>query len=458
MEPTMKYGDLQAISKIDLASRIAVFEREVDRWTKADRITAAGLSPSQRVALIAMITGLKERQRTVLEKLQTATEEALFGDAIADFIMETTGANELWRLFHFILEQSEDSGLQGPVKAAVRIAGDCYAHCIRKARLWQAIEPNRLREQPLVYLDAVDSPATASRGTKVQLLSLAVRQWRNLTLPLPFVLLPLNFAQSIWTFCALHHETGHNLDQDLHILQGLRGKLPETVPLDQEPAWRRWSGEILADALGIVLGGAGFAVYLSTEALLLGPAHRFRDLDPDAVHPPFLVRIPILTAMLRQTEVAALIEWADELDDAWRDVTKPQWMQPFIDAAPLIAKLFLTGKLDALKGRTVLDFNPQLAADHQRASELSKWFCNCGARPDPNGAEMYPRLVPAAAQLALRAKAQPTSETLAALHARAIQYLELIPPGPVLAGGAERRQYLTDLMRTQSFPTNREGA
>jgi hypothetical protein len=146
--------------------------------------------------------------------------------------------------------------------------------------------------------------AVAAKPAKVQSLSLAVRQWRDLTLPLPFVLLPLNFARSIWTFCALYHEIGHNLDQDLKILQGLRSRIPETVPAEQEPDWRRWSAEILADDLGIVLGGAGFGIYLASEALLLGPAQRYRDQDPDAVHPPFLVRVPLITAMLRATNLA----------------------------------------------------------------------------------------------------------------------------------------------------------
>jgi hypothetical protein len=451
----MKYGDLQAMSKIDLASRLEVFNVDVDGWTDAVRITAAGLSATQRLALVDMITVLKERQQTALQKLQKAAMANAYGDAAANFILETTGANELWRLFRFILEQGTDPHLQAPVRLAVRVAGDCYAHCIRKSRLWGASDPSRLREQPLVYLDAVDSPATAGRGAKVQLLSLAVRQWRDLTLPLPFVLLPLNFAQSIWTFCALHHETGHNLDRDLQMLPGLRAKLPESVPPDQEPDWRRWSGEILADALGIVLGGAGFAVYLANEALLLGPAQRYSYPDPDAVHPPFLVRVPILTAMLRATKVAELAGFADQLDEAWQEVGKPAWLQPFIKVAPLVAELFLHSKLAVLKDHAVLDFNPGLAADHQQVVALASWFLREGPRPDPKGNEMFVRLVPAAALLALRRIAAPTSQVLATLHADAVKYAGLIPPQAALAGGANRRQYLMDLMRAQDFPSNR---
>jgi hypothetical protein len=193
----VRYNNLQAVTKVDLAARVTVFNEDVDAWTTVDKATAAGLSASQRVALFEMIAGLKQRQQKALQTVERAANPEAFGDAMAAFILETTGANELWRVFRSILEQAEDDRFQQSVRVATRIAGDCYAHCIRKARVWEAIAPDRLREQPLVYLDAIDSPATAGRGTNVQLLSLAIRQWRSLTLPLPFVLLPVNFARSV---------------------------------------------------------------------------------------------------------------------------------------------------------------------------------------------------------------------------------------------------------------------
>jgi hypothetical protein len=68
---------------------------------------------------------------------------------------------------------------------------------------------------------------------------------------------------------------------------------------------------------------------------------------------------------------------------------------------------------------------------------------------------MSVRLVPAAAQLALRSLAVQTQEALAALHADAVNYAQLIPPSPALAAAPGRREYLMDLMRTQEFPSAR---
>jgi hypothetical protein len=234
--------------------------------------------------------------------------------------------------------------------------------------------------------------------------------------------------------------------------------LPETVAAEQEPDWRRWSGEILADALAIVLGGAGFADYLSGDALLLGVAKRFREPNAEAVHPPFLVRVALLTAILRQTNVKVLAKYADQLNEAFMELAAPSWMKPYIDAAPSVANFFMTRKLDALKGHTILDFNPDLKADHRQSNDLAAFFLGEGPRPDPKGNEMHPRLVPAAGRLALRRIAQPTSEALARLNAEAVKYVDLIPQGGVLAGGTDRRQYFKDLMQTLEFPSYQQGA
>src|SRR5262245_44615669 len=284
----MNHERLRARSRIELARRVEMLKDDFSAWTTEARAQALGLSSRQRVALDDMLTILDGKQRAALATLEALPQPPAidaFADAEAALIVEMTGAQELWHLFRHMLEQLDDPFVATPLKAALRVAGDAYTVGIRTARALDAIEPHHFREIPLVYLEAAESPATAGREARVAALSTAVRQWRNLKLPLPIVILPADYARAFWTFCALHHEIGHTIEQDLGLLREIRGSLPEVVPANQESYWRRWCAEILADTLGIMLGGVGFALSLGTLALMLGPATRYKDLDEEAEHP-----------------------------------------------------------------------------------------------------------------------------------------------------------------------------
>ena len=241
------------------------------------------------------------------------------------------------------------------------------------------------------------------------------------------------YATSIWTFCGLHHEVGHNIDQDLRILPDLRSQLPDVGLTAPEPQWRRWAGEMLADAIGLTLGGAGFAASLGSLSLLLAPSAKQAAIDPQAVHPPFVIRVRLIVEMLRLTGVAAHEKMADELSALWDTLAKPAWVGRFVTDAPKVATLFLTTKVPALKDHTVLEMNPDPKLDHTRTQALATFFLNAGPRPEPRKeAGMHPRLVPAAAQLAVRETAA-TPDVLRRMHSSAVAYLKLFPPPDTLA-------------------------
>ncbi|MEP6918118.1 MAG: hypothetical protein ABJC89_20895, partial [Acidobacteriota bacterium] len=317
------------------------------------------------------------------------------------------------------------------------------------------LDSSQFREAPLVFLEAVDSPATASRREAVQAVSLAVREFRSLKLALPIVLLPLDYASSIWNFCGLHHEVGHNVDQDLNLASELRGVLPDLTLAGEEICWRRWSNEILADAIGITLGGSGFAASLGSLSLLLASSAAQAEIQATAVHPPFVVRVRLIAEMLRLTGVPAHAELADELSAIWDTLERPAWVAPFAQDAKAIAALFLTTKLTALKAHAVLELNADPASDHARTQALATFFLGQGPRPEPKiEFGMHPRLVPAAAQLAVRA-ALSTPDVLGRIHESAVKYLNLIPAlealGPAGALTTTRRDYLRDLAHKVDF-------
>jgi hypothetical protein len=451
----MDYEGLQARAKVDLGRRVETLKADYSAWTTELRATALGLGPRQRIALDDMLTTLDEKQRAALKQLIPPAAAPLttveFADAHAALLIDMTGAQELWRVFRFMLTQLEDPFVQRPLKAAGRIAADCYTIGIQQARALEAIPRHAFREAPLVYLEAVESPATAGRDDRMADLSASVRQWRNLKLPLPIVLLPVDYAHAVWTYCALHHEVGHNLDQDLGLLVEIRAGLIDVVAADQELHWRRWSGEILADALGIILGGVGFALSLGALALLLGPAARYKDLDVDAEHPPLLLRVRLLAAGLRRTGVAAQGRYADELDAIWAAAPRPSWLQPFADTVDAVAALFIGPQLEALKGHPITALNPEMTADHAQVEALAAYFLTGKKRPDPAGAAMRPRLVASAAQLAVWNGAGLDAAALQAIHGTALDYLDLVPPIGTLAAEPGRRDYLKQLARDIDF-------
>jgi hypothetical protein len=451
----MNYAQLQQQMRTEIEQRLQVLPEDVGAWTAAERVEKMGLSSTQRLALVDMMDELFARQRTAFDQLTAATEAPAFADEHAELLLEMAGAHELWRVFRFILAEHEDDRLREAVQAAGRVAEDCYALCIRRARTWGVLDPSQFREVPLVFLEAVESPATANRRDSVQAVSAAVREFRNMKLALPIVLLPFDYAASIWSFCGLHHEVGHNIDQDLRILPDLRGQLPDIGLTGAEVLWRRWAGEILADSIGVALGGAGFAASLGALSLLLTPSAKQAEIDGQAVHPPFAIRVRLIAEMLRLTGIAAHATMADELIALWETLSMPAWVDPFVADAPKVATLFLATKVPALKDHAVLELNPNPALDHTRTQALAAFFLEAGPRPEPRKeAGMHPRLVPAAALLAVRG-AEATANVLRRIHASAVAYLKLFPPGDTLGAAdallPQRRSYLRALTRSLDF-------
>ena len=452
----MTYEELQGQTRIEMSRRLQVLGNDISAWTGAPRLEAMGLSQAQRNALVDLMQVMQQRQNHAFTAMDQQQPAPKFADGQAELLLQMTGAQELWHVFRTILEQHEDDSTKIAVKTATRIAGDCYQFCIRRVRSWQAITPDKFREQPLVFMEAVETPATAGRQDRVRALSANIRQWRDVKLPLPIALLPFDYGQSIWTFCGLHHEVGHNIDQDLDLSTELRGSLLEILPVATEPHWRRWSAEILADVFGVMLGGAGFVLSMAALALTLGPANQFQDLDDEAVHPPLLLRLRLLIEMLKQTGVPGLAQHASELQTAWDGAAKPPWLTPFVDDSPKVAQHFLTRKLANLKDHALLELNTDLAPEHALLEQLANFFLTGKNRPVPSkDAGMHPRLVPSAAQLALRRAPNLSAEVLQQLQIEALKYIDLIPPVAQLAApvvqAAERRQFLQQLARDIDF-------
>jgi hypothetical protein len=430
--------------------RADLLPQEVQEWkTNAQtNVAALGIHGSQFDALKIMMDGLLQRQNDVIDQLSPALPLQQFAEIYYSLSFEIEGTHQLWRIFRYIFSQFQDER----VDAADLVAADCYLTCMNRARDWGLIAEERFRAPPLVYLEAEISPATASRGEMIGALSFPPRRYRNLRLPIPIVILPFDHAECVWLFCTLHHEVGHNVDQDLNLQQELRQHLDERlarqqVASERREMWGRWTGEILADAFGVLLGGAGFAHTLTSLLLMLAPtipAPAGQSLNSDDEHPHPYVRIPLISALLHRCGVSALDDVADRIKQTWESYTntRPDWVDLYLAESDLVAEVFLTQPLAALGNRPLHELGPDLPDDAERAAKLARFLGTGLIRPDPNLPTKFPwRLVPVAAQLAFMKLDHPDAATLDSIQQRSLNYLKAIERPRWLAGVDQRAFY-----------------
>jgi len=193
------------------------------------------------------------------------------------------------------------------------------------------LDADSLREPPLVCPEASPGPITLGRQELLGNLCDAGWRFHDLRLPIPLVLLPIDQIECMWLLPALCHEVGHDVDKDLGLTAELQQVLADSAAIapERKAVWQRWISEILADALGVLLGNVGFADSLASLLLVLAPGSRYLALDTTAPHPHPLVRIPLVSAMLRRLGVPALAEAAVRLEGGVRPFPALEGLAPF---------------------------------------------------------------------------------------------------------------------------------
>jgi hypothetical protein len=409
----------------ELEQRLTVLPQSVEEWLRRARAAEDGwgLHLSQIQALRLTVEGLQQRQKEQFARLK-APQPAQFTDNYYSLLREMVAAQELWRVFSSLLgqreSQRESDGPAGGIWRRFRrqpgarkrrplldsadlIAADCYNEALKLPREeWKILASDSYREPPLVYWEAGESPVTAPRGMAVMALDrrLAVSQYRHQRLPVPVIALPYDYAACIWLFAFLAHEVGHDLDQDLGLGQPLAEQIAGAIPdgsSDRRGVWRQWAGEVLADAVGVLFGGLGFALALADLLRTIAPLSSGEDLR--GAHPPPWLRLHLLVALLR---ACAVEEWKGEIDRLAQDVaamTQPTTLAAYQNDVETIAETCYTAQLTPLGGRALCELNPNLGRDAHLVSELTNYLKGQPVKLDAE--EFPPRLIPGAARLAL---------------------------------------------------------
>jgi hypothetical protein len=404
-----------------------------------------------------MMEGLEGRQTDLLNQLTPNALPPQYASVYLSLSDEIVSAHELWRIFRYIIGLHQNEFFGPLVDAADLIAADCYLTCMNRACDWKVVREDQFRAPPLVYLEAEMSPSTASRGNTAGALGFPLRRYRNMRLPIPLILLPSDNASSMWMLCALHHEVGHNLDQDLKLQPELKSLLltrmdQAGIPLERQKMWWSWIGEILADAFGILLGGAGFAHALSWWLMVLAPDPKFLELNTEDAHPPYFVRVHLMAAMLRGLKVAALDTAADSIMQTWNALPKPDWVNSYTPDSDVVAEVFLSQPLKALGKRPLRELGPDLADDARRVAELERYLRTGVSSPDVMLATSARwRHVPVAAQIAFIAEETPDSASLDKIQERAFGYLASLERPKKMAAPASASDFYRQLVRELNF-------
>jgi hypothetical protein len=337
-------------------------------------------------------------------------------------------AERAWSFLAMIRGQHQDSAL-GPW---LQIADYCViaAYETLRQRCAQLVAGITLPPPPVTFAEAIASPVVYQRESKVRAPGLAASA--ILDLPLPVVIYPPHQLQCLWLYSTLYHELGHNFDRALGLTGQLDTALVSTLIAsagERSDDWRSWLREMLADAIGVGLGGEGFA---HTLADLLGSLSLL-DRPTGGTHPPAIVRLELVAAMLealaqRGTNASASIA---KTIAALRSMKKmalarladPTPLEKHLKEASHIAGWLITTPLAALGGHALVDVLPDITADAKAAHALAALLRRDGkTSPQASTPETSWRLLPVAAQLAVRALPQATPDALDALQAAADRY------------------------------------
>jgi hypothetical protein len=256
-----------------------------------------------------------------------------------------TGDN-IWSFFRNKLEQRYDPVFASELLVADLIAHDCYT-LFRNATRRLGIE-NQLegRDYPLTYLQASYSPVTNPRHAPL----LNVDETKK-DLPLPVIALPWNHLVNPWELLSLHHEVAHDIDFDLNGLSSqLKVALGTAVQSAGAHAWAFWVREILADFLGILMGGPSFASFLATFLTL--PSTSVLSVKSANVHPPHYLRTLLNAAFIRTVAPGGKIQaYIEPLVTQWQHVypSPPAQFASYADDFDVVISTILSTPLMALE-------------------------------------------------------------------------------------------------------------
>jgi len=438
----------ELLAKHQILSRcVASLPAELDAWINW---AAAGSTLeknfSQIRALEHFMQTLCQSNEATVNALDPTGDVDVFLDKAGCLTEDVIKSYIVWDFFRDRLELRFVPQFQQPLLMADLISHDCYTTIMDRAKALQ-IRPERdFREYPLIGLAAKFSPATWPRGWRPPAL-------QNHNLPVPIIDLPWDHLINTWELLIIAHEVGHDMDTDLgNLTEALQPAIADQmnkvkVPAERFVKWQRWTSEILADLVAILLTGPAFVRVLA--GLLTLPRHYVRYISSTDEHPPCYLRVLINTALVRRLGLA---QSADALEVGW----KALYGEPGDDFGPYLPDIepVISAILD-----TPLDVLQDQDGRRHSLSELVTFTSDDQALIQETAARLVAdaphrrlplRHVVSASQLAFEQIAGTGDATRVDRLAQRTQQtvIDLAPPAQLAAGLSSRAQrHLDDLAR-----------
>jgi hypothetical protein len=450
---------LQHQLAVDLSLRAALLPAEAAEWRRQTEANTEGMGihDSQVKAVNLLLDTLQAKQAKLLAGLQPTLSADEFGRKRAYFESELNGAHGVAAVFRYMLAQRADREDQGRVlDVADRVAADCYRPAIEQAQAWGLLEPDKFREPPLTYFHTAASALALTRRNTLAMVGLKLEGHSELKLPIPVIALPFHQAVAPWSFCGIYHEAGHLLDQDLGFRDALEPRLRAKLgagDATRTEQWVFWLRELIADAFGVLWGGQGFASYMM--GLLLLPEAELTRIDPADEHPPGYLRLLLIAALLRATEVPVLADAAPRFEETWRALYHgTDDLAPYVDECDTVAQVLLHQELVTGTTRHSLgEFAPNLAGEDAQIAILARHLEEDGPAPATDGFPI--RLLPSAAQRAVDGLTDASDEQFRTVCERTLAFAETLPRPQTMADEvaftAPRMTYLRELVEALEF-------
>jgi hypothetical protein len=367
-----------------LGTKLGSLADEVKGWRALLATDAFAMHTSQ---IEDVGGGLAAMQAQIEQAVAAAQAQGpLSGPDVERFERQILGALHIWECYRskFALRLVES------MRPTLSLLDDLAWHAYRPARdravATGAVDAVRVREPPLVFLNARWSPFARSREQAYELdeatgtthMIAGFDRWLE-KLPVPLVGIPWYQLAHLPDAVFIGHEVGHLVEDDLGLTEELRAAIDAALPdapAERREAWkRRWRSEVFADVWGVLTTGSAYAAVL-LDLLGLDGAGAAAEVQPDprrpaspwSDYPTRLLRARLVCETVRQLPAAKPDEElfrqrAGELEKA--GVTAPHAMSAYDDDVPRVVRALLTTSFPTL-GKPLTDVLPFTAKmEHQ---------------------------------------------------------------------------------------------